>query len=343
MAWSCRSHSPPWSQIGQSSGWLISRNSITPSRALRTIGDLVLITFGVPSRLGGRSRTPIAHDACGFGMPTTSIRHMRQLPAIDSRSWKQKRGISAPATSQACSSVYSGGTSISLPSTMSLVIAGDSGAARRFPQLCRGKALPPECVVARTVVLEMVETFHRLCDRGTVAVRHPPHHEVRPLELLEPFVPAAVEPLVHGLPDVFLERLDVLPDRHVDGDARIVRVRPRIRRIAAVVLVAPDETRTALGESVDGREIVHEVRHARIIDLVAQPPDVELRKVPRFNLRCHSIPLTPPPPSPDRDADSPCKRRCAPRSCGGNGAAGPAPARRRRRRRRRWCGPRSGW
>ena len=55
-------------------------------------------------------------------MPFSSTRHMRQLPAIDSRSWKQKRGISAPAASQACSSVYSGGTSISLPSTMSLVI-----------------------------------------------------------------------------------------------------------------------------------------------------------------------------------------------------------------------------
>jgi hypothetical protein len=31
---------------------------------------------------------------------------MRQLPAIDSRSWKQKRGISAPAASQAWSRVY---------------------------------------------------------------------------------------------------------------------------------------------------------------------------------------------------------------------------------------------
>src|SRR5437764_9937780 len=55
-------------------------------------------------------------------MPCTSIRHMRQLPAIDSRSWKQKRGISAPAASHACSSVNSGGTSISLPSMTSFVI-----------------------------------------------------------------------------------------------------------------------------------------------------------------------------------------------------------------------------
>src|SRR5215468_4880408 len=124
MAWSCRSHSPPWSQIGQSSGWLMSRNSITPSRAFFTIGERVLSTFGEPSLFGGSSRTLSAQDACGFGMPVTSIRHMRQLPAIDSRSWKQKRGISAPAASQACSSVYSGGTSTSVPSTMILITEG---------------------------------------------------------------------------------------------------------------------------------------------------------------------------------------------------------------------------
>src|SRR5262249_35857890 len=129
-------------------------------------------------------------------------------------------------------------------------------------------------------------------DRRSVAVRHPPHHEVRPLELLEPFVPSAVEALVHGLPDVFLECLDTFPDRHVDGDARIVGVWPRIRRIAAVVLVAPDETRATLGKSVDHSEIVHEVRHARIVDLFAPPPDVEFGKVLRFNLRCHSIPYS---------------------------------------------------
>src|SRR4051795_10086898 len=96
---------------------------MTPSRAFFTIGDFVSRTFGEPSLFGIRSRTAMAHDACGFGgPPTTSIRHMRQLPAIDSRSWKQKRGISAPAASHACSSVYSGGTSISRSSTMSLVM-----------------------------------------------------------------------------------------------------------------------------------------------------------------------------------------------------------------------------
>ena len=65
----------------------MSRNSITPSRAFLTMGVRVLMTFGLPSLLGGRSLTPMAQEAIGLGMPSTSIRHMRQLPAIDRRSW----------------------------------------------------------------------------------------------------------------------------------------------------------------------------------------------------------------------------------------------------------------
>src|SRR5215831_53123 len=102
----------------------MSRNSITPSRAFFTIGERVLTSGGSPLGPGRQSRTPQAQLATGLGEPLSSTRHMRQLPAIDSRSWKQKRGISAPAASHACNSVYSGGTSISLPSTMSLVIYG---------------------------------------------------------------------------------------------------------------------------------------------------------------------------------------------------------------------------
>jgi hypothetical protein len=45
------------------------------------------MTLGELSLFGGKSFTPMAQDACGFGTPTTSIKHMRQLPAIDSRSW----------------------------------------------------------------------------------------------------------------------------------------------------------------------------------------------------------------------------------------------------------------
>src|SRR3954470_7556460 len=108
---------------------------MTPSRAFFTIGERVETTCGVPSFFGGRSLTAMAQEACGLGgPPCTSTRHMRQLPAIESRSWKQKRGISAPAASQACSSVYSGGTSISVPSTISLVMS-----AQCHPQAKRGR------------------------------------------------------------------------------------------------------------------------------------------------------------------------------------------------------------
>ena len=48
----------------------------------------------------------MAQEAWGFGGPPfTSTRHIRQVPATDSRSWKQKRGTSAPAASQACRTV----------------------------------------------------------------------------------------------------------------------------------------------------------------------------------------------------------------------------------------------
>src|SRR4249919_1197130 len=96
---------------------------MTPSRALRTIGVLVFTSGGSPLGPGRQSRTPQAHDATGLGEPFSSTRHMRQLPAIDSRSWKQKRGISTPAASAACSSVNSGGTSTSVPSMTILVMS----------------------------------------------------------------------------------------------------------------------------------------------------------------------------------------------------------------------------
>ena len=57
----------------------MSRNSITPSRALRTISLSVRISC--PSAAGS------AQLACGLGGPGfTSTRHMRQLPAMLSRS-----------------------------------------------------------------------------------------------------------------------------------------------------------------------------------------------------------------------------------------------------------------
>src|SRR3954462_6730864 len=171
---------------------------MTPSRAFLTIGVLVLTTGGSPFGPGRQARTPQAQDATGFGEPFSSTRHMRQLPAIDSRSWKQKRGISAPAASHAWSSVYSGGTSISLSSTISLVIRRALvsnfafRACRRslscrvpglravdaLPQLRRRKLRPAEGVIARPALAQVVESLDPLAQRRPMAFRNPPHHEL---------------------------------------------------------------------------------------------------------------------------------------------------------------------
>src|SRR5262245_4209851 len=176
----------------------------------------------------------MAQEACGFGMPCTSIRHMRQLPAIESRSWKQKRGISAPAASHACSSVYSGATSISWPSTISLVICFSSDpscAPCRLPKLRGWQTFPAEGIVTGTMLPEVLEPFDRLFDRWNMASRHPPHHEVGSIEPFEPFFAAPVEAFVHGLPNVTFQGRDVLPHRHVDGHARIIAIRAIAGRI----------------------------------------------------------------------------------------------------------------
>ena len=52
---------------------------MTPSRAFFVSGLSVKIFIS--------GITGIAHEATGFGAFSTSTRHIRQFPAIDSRSW----------------------------------------------------------------------------------------------------------------------------------------------------------------------------------------------------------------------------------------------------------------
>ena len=79
--WSWRGHSPPLSHTGQSSGWLTSRNSSTPSWAFLTAGVVVLTCWP--------SATPTKHAGVSAGPrgPTTSTRHMRHMPTGFIRGW----------------------------------------------------------------------------------------------------------------------------------------------------------------------------------------------------------------------------------------------------------------
>src|SRR5580692_4722504 len=148
---------------------------------------------------------------------------------------------------------------------------------RRFPQL-RGRRLPIKRVIAWAVLLELLDPGPRLLDARAMAGRHPPQHVRRPIKMLEPFGAAAIEALVNCLPDKALKRLDTLPHRKIDDDPRVA-IRPRVGGVAAFVDIAPDESGAALGDAVHQGKIIGEIRHARIVDVVANAADIQLRKM----------------------------------------------------------------
>lgn len=72
IAWFCRGHSPPLSQTGQSSGWLMSRSSITPFWAFSATGELIWDFTTMPSV------QVIVQEAIGLRWPSTSTMHCRR-------------------------------------------------------------------------------------------------------------------------------------------------------------------------------------------------------------------------------------------------------------------------
>ena len=132
IAWFCSGHSPPLSHVGQSSGWLMSRSSITPCCALSATGDECCVPTTMPGA------TSIAHDGCGFGigrtLPSrsgiaTSTRHWRHAPTGLSSGWSQKRGIAIPISSAARMMSVPFGTDVSTPSIVRVTRFGSTGTA----------------------------------------------------------------------------------------------------------------------------------------------------------------------------------------------------------------------
>ena len=71
---SCSGHSPPLSQTGQSSGWLMRRNSNTLARASTTSG--VCVDTTMPSATG------VEHDVCSFGIFSIFTMQTRHDPSM---------------------------------------------------------------------------------------------------------------------------------------------------------------------------------------------------------------------------------------------------------------------
>ena len=146
IAWFCSGHSPPLSQTGQSSGWLISSSSITPRCAFSATGEVIWVRTTMPAP------TSRVQEACGFGIGrnvpsgpcvATSTRHCRQAPAGASNGWSQNRGMATPSSSAARITRVPLGT---LTSTSSMVRVIRSGA------VAGGAATPAADGPAATVI-----------------------------------------------------------------------------------------------------------------------------------------------------------------------------------------------
>ena len=116
MAWFCSGHSPPLSHIGQSSGWLMSSNSITPRCALSATTEVSWVCTTMPSVHA------VMHEASGLRWPSTSTRHWRQAPIGSSSGWSQNRGIAMPSSSAARMIHVPLGTAISNPSMVTVTV-----------------------------------------------------------------------------------------------------------------------------------------------------------------------------------------------------------------------------
>ena len=114
IAWFCRGHSPPLSQTGQSSGWLISSISIVPCCALSATAEVCCV-FTTMS-----AETVVVQAVTGLRWPSTSTMHCRQAPMGSSSGWSQNRGIWMPICSAARMISVPFGTLTSMPSMVSV-------------------------------------------------------------------------------------------------------------------------------------------------------------------------------------------------------------------------------
>ena len=154
IAWFCRGHSPPLSQTGQSSGWLMSSSSMTPCCALSASADVCWVLTSMPGVASS------VQEACGFGifarLPSrpgahTSTRHWRHAPAGASSGWSQKRGMAMPSCSAARMTSVPLGTVVSTPSMVNVTVAAGSAGTGTGAAGTRG--VPAACERSDVIVM----------------------------------------------------------------------------------------------------------------------------------------------------------------------------------------------
>src|SRR5690348_3299819 len=112
--------------------------------------------------------------------------------------------------------------------------AAEASTFRRWEALLEGEGRR-----ARTVPREPGQPFAGLLDRRKPPCGNPPQHHVRPLRLGEPLAALVHHRRMARAIDEIEQRLDALPNRHVDDHA--LAERPERGRVIALALEAPDE------------------------------------------------------------------------------------------------------
>ena len=97
------------------------------------------------------SATTVLQAICSFGIFSTSIMQVRQLPSTGRSGCQQKCWMWMPLSSAACSTVVPGATSISLPSMVHLGIGPylSSSPATTFspPMMATASAIRPPLIM----------------------------------------------------------------------------------------------------------------------------------------------------------------------------------------------------
>src|SRR5262245_1404213 len=122
----------------------------------------------------------------------------------------------------------------------------------------------------RDQVVEPRNAFRHI---GTMPCRNPPQHQ-RGLDRYEEFFAAGKETPVQGLPDKALQRFDAFPHSQVRQDGRVV-IDEHVHRVPALVMQPPDEALDLVRETMYPIHVLDELAHARIIERITDPRDVE--------------------------------------------------------------------
>src|SRR5215831_1607722 len=90
------------------------------------------------------------------------------------------------------------------------------------------------------LVAQQLQPRNRLLDTGAMPTWHPPQHEDRLADLLEPLAAAAQDVSMGAAVHELAERVGVLPHRHIDKHILVLEGADR-RRVAPGGLQAPHE------------------------------------------------------------------------------------------------------